>query len=141
VNSSAAFAQRCTLYGLSAEDQVQAHITTLDSCSPRAARAGRNPLMKFLRYSLIIVLLSNAPLQAADGKLDVKAEDFVKTILERQIGQVVELRLGSGEKIGGKVEKVGENLVHLSQLTGAEFFEAAVDLESISAVVVRAKSK
>jgi len=32
-------------------------------------------------------------------------------------------------------------LVHLSQLTGAEFFEAVVDLDSISAVVVRAKSK
>lgn len=58
-------------------------------------------------------------------------------ILQRSILLV----LRSGEKLGGKIEKVGTNLVHLSQLTGAEFFEAVVDLESISAVVVRAKNK
>jgi len=97
--------------------------------------------MKFLQHTLLIVLIGSASLLAADGKLEIKTEDFVKNVLERQIGQVVELRLGSGEKIGGKVEKVGENLVHLTQLTGAEFFEAAVDIESISAVVVRAKTK
>jgi uncharacterized protein YkvS len=97
--------------------------------------------MKFLRSSLLVVLLSGASLFAADGKLDLKPGDAVKHVLERQVGQVVELRLGSGEKIGGKVEKVGENLVYLTQLTGAEFFEAVVDIESVSAVVVRAKSK
>jgi hypothetical protein len=97
--------------------------------------------MKFLQRSLLIVLLSSAQLFAADSKLELKNDDGVKSILDRQIGQVVELRLGSGEKIGGKVEKVGEHLVHLSQLTGAEFFEAVVDLDSVSAVVVRAKSK
>jgi len=97
--------------------------------------------MKSLQHALLVVLLGSAPLFAVDGKLELKSEDFVKNILERQIGQIVELRLGSGDKIGGKVEKVGENLVHLSQLTGAEFFEAAVDLESISAVVLRTKSK
>ena len=97
--------------------------------------------MKTLRHALLLVFLSAAPLLAVDGKVELKSEDFVKNILERQVGQIVELRLGSGDKIGGKVEKVGENLVHLSQLTGAEFFEAVVDLESISAVVVRTKSK
>jgi hypothetical protein len=97
--------------------------------------------MKFVLTSLVVVLLSSTSLLAADGKLDLRPDDLVKTILERQAGQVVELRLGSGEKIAGKVEKVGEHLVHLSQLTGQEFFEAVVDLESISAVVVRAKTK
>ena len=95
--------------------------------------------MKFLQRSLLIVLLSSTSLFAADGKLELKDDDSVKSVLLRQVGQVVELRLGSGEKIGGKVEKVGENLVHLTQLNGAEFFEAAVDIESVSAVVVRAK--
>lgn len=47
----------------------------------------------------------------------------------------------SGEKIGGKVEKVGDKLVHLSQLTGAEFFDAAVDTSDVAAVIVRTKSK
>jgi hypothetical protein len=96
--------------------------------------------MKLLQRSLLIVLLSGATV-FADGKLELKQDDTVKSILEHQVGQVVELRLGSGEKIGGKVEKVGDNLVHISQLTGAEFFEAVVDIESVSAVVVRAKAK
>jgi hypothetical protein len=47
----------------------------------------------------------------------------------------------SGEKIGGKVEKVAEKLVHLSQLSGAEFFDAAIDTADVSAVIVRTKSK
>ena len=98
--------------------------------------------MKFLQRTLLVILLSSsATLFAADAKLDLKADDAMKSILTRQVGNVVELRLVSGEKIGGKVEKVGENLVQLSQLTGAEFFEAVVDLESVSAVVVRAKTK
>jgi hypothetical protein len=39
----------------------------------------------------------------------------------------------------GKIEKVGDKLVHLAQLTGAEFFDAAVDAADVSAVVVRTK--
>lgn len=95
--------------------------------------------MKFLQRSLLIISLSSASLFAADGKLELKDDDTVKNVLARQVGQVVELRLGSGDKIGGKVEKVGSGLVHLSQITGAEFFEAVVDIESVSAVVVRTK--
>ena len=94
--------------------------------------------MKLLQRSLLILLLSGASLFAGEGKLELKPDDTVKSILEHQVGQVVELHLGSGEKIGGKVEKVSDTLVHLSQLTGAEFFEAVVDIESVSAVVVRA---
>jgi hypothetical protein len=40
-------------------------------------------------------------------------------------------------KIGGKVAGVTENVVHLSNLTGAEFFDAFIDAKDISAVVVR----
>ena len=47
----------------------------------------------------------------------------------------------SGEKIGGKVEKVGDKLVHLSQLSGTEFFDAAVDTSDVAAVIVRTKTK
>jgi hypothetical protein len=34
--------------------------------------------------------------------------------------------LKSGEKIDGKVEKVGDKLVYLSQLTAAEYYDAVV---------------
>ncbi len=84
--------------------------------------------------------LFSQPLRA-QSKLDFQPKDTIQTILEKQAGQVVELRMTSGEKLGGKVEKVNEELVHLSNLTGAEFYEAVVDLTTISAVIVRAKSK
>ena len=77
----------------------------------------------------------------AQGKVDFQARDTIQSILEKNAGQIVELRMTSGEKMGGKVEKVNEELVHLSNLTGAEFYEAVVDLTTISAVIVRAKSK
>ena len=75
----------------------------------------------------------------AQGKIDLQTSDTIIGILQKNVGQVVELRMKSGEKIGGKVEKVGDKLVQLSQLTGAEFFDAAVDSADIAAVIVRTK--
>jgi hypothetical protein len=77
----------------------------------------------------------------AQSKIDLQPGDTIISILQRNSGQTVELRMKSGEKMGGKVEKVGDKLVHLSQLTGAEFFDAAVDTSDVAAVVVRTKSK
>ena len=95
--------------------------------------------LAFLPLVAALTLGSHALL--AQGKFDFQPNDTIRTLLERQAGQLVELRMTSGEKIGGKVEKVNEDLVHLSNLTGAEFFEAAVDLNSVTAVIIRAKSK
>lgn len=75
----------------------------------------------------------------AQGKIDLQSGDTIQSILQKNVGQTVELRLKAGEKIGGKVEKLGDKLVHLSQVTGAEYYDAAVEISDISAVVVRAK--
>jgi hypothetical protein len=77
----------------------------------------------------------------AQGKIDLQASDTILSILQKNTGQTVELRMKSGEKVAGKIEKVGDKLVHLSQLTGAEFFDAAVDTSDVAAVIVRTKSK
>jgi len=75
----------------------------------------------------------------AQGKIDLQPSDTILSILEKNVGQTVELRMKSGEKVGGKVEKVGDKLLHLSQLTAAEFFDGAVEIADISAVIVRIK--
>ena len=75
----------------------------------------------------------------AQGKIDLQTADTIHSVLEKNVGGTVELRMKSGEKIGGKVEKLGNKVVHLSQLSGAEFYDAAVDLDAVSAVVVRVK--
>lgn len=77
----------------------------------------------------------------AQGKLELQQNDTLRSVLERQVGQVVDLRLSSGEKIGGKIEKVTDKLVQLSQLAGAEFFDGVVDLEQVAAVAVRTTAK
>jgi hypothetical protein len=75
----------------------------------------------------------------AQGKIDLQPSDTILGVLQKNLGQVVELRMKSGEKIAGKLEKVGDKLVHLSALTGAEFYDAAIDTSDVSAVVVRTK--
>jgi hypothetical protein len=74
-------------------------------------------------------------------KLELQPNDTMRTVLEKQVGQIVDLRMKSGEKIGGKLDKVGDKLVLVSQLTGAEFFDAVVDIDNIAAAAVRSKSK
>lgn len=93
------------------------------------------------RVSLLIASLLVVACSAvfAQGKIDLQNSDTILGILQKNVGQVVELRMKSGEKIGGKVEKVGDKLVHLSGLTGAEFYDAAVDTSDVSGVVVRVK--
>jgi len=102
---------------------------------------GRTEVMK--RSSLVIVLALTFVCSQlfAQGKIDLQASDTILSILQKNTGQTVELRMKSGEKIAGKVEKVGDKLVHLAQLTGAEFFDAAVDTSDVAAVIVRTKSK
>ena len=88
---------------------------------------------------IILALITNFAL--ADGPVGFQAGDTAGSVLKRQTGQRVELRLKSGEKIGGKVEAVGEKAVHLSAVVGQELFEAVVVLDDISAVLVRTGGK
>jgi hypothetical protein len=107
----------------------------------KAGKSGRHSAERSnMKLSLIltIVCLSCTSL-FAQGKIDLQSGDTMQSILQKNVGQTVELRLKAGEKIGGKVEKLGDKLVHLSQVTGAEFYDAAVEIAEISAVVVRAK--
>lgn len=93
--------------------------------------------MKTALFALTCLTLSSSAF--AQGKVDYQPADTIKSVLDRQVGQKVELRFGSGEKIAGKVEKVGEKTVHLSAITGLEFFDAVVAIEEVAAVLVRTK--
>jgi len=73
----------------------------------------------------------------AQEKAALQPNATVLGILQGSIGKGVELHLRSGEKMGGKVAQVTDNVVHLSNLAGAEYFDAFVDAKGISAVVVR----
>ena len=96
------------------------------------------------RYSLIFVVILTAVIGAssfAQDKASLQSNATVATLLQGSVGKSVELHLRSGEKMGGKVAQVTENIVHLSNLTGAEYFDAFVDVKDISAVLVRVAGK
>jgi hypothetical protein len=73
----------------------------------------------------------------AEDKPAPQSNASVAGILQGSTGKSVELHLRSGEKMGGKVAQVTDSVVHLSNLTGAEYFDAFVDMKDVSAVVVR----
>jgi hypothetical protein len=91
------------------------------------------------RYSLlfgfiIAAFCCNLP---AQDKVGLQPNARVLCLVEGCSGKTVELRLNSGEKIGGKVQQVTDNVVHLSNLTGAEYFDGFINTKDISAVVIR----
>jgi hypothetical protein len=106
----------------------------------RAAHAltSRAMNLKPLLTICLSLLLALSP-ALAQGNLELEPNDSMQTILQRQVGQTVELRMTSGDKIGGKLEKVNEKLAYITQLTGAEYFSAVVLIDDIAAVMVRTK--
>jgi hypothetical protein len=109
--------------------------------SPVQVRLELDPGMKQHWLALLLLMTLSSLNAFAQAKVDLQANDTVHSVLARQVGQPVELRLKSGEKIAGKVQQVTDKLVHLSQLTEADFYDGVVDLESVAAVVVRVRSK
>ena len=80
-------------------------------------------------------------LHAQTEKLEVADADSVKTVLERHVGKRVSVVLSTGQELSGTVSKVTRDALHLSELTGREFFDAVVPLDKISAVVIRVRSR
>ena len=92
------------------------------------------------RYSLLVAIIITAVICAssfAQDKASLQPNATVVSLLQGSAGKSIELHLRSGEKMGGKIAQVTDNIVHLSNLTGAEYFDAFVDMKDISAEVVR----
>jgi len=89
-----------------------------------------------LLFAVILAALSCSNLLAQE-KAGLQATASMLSLLQGTVGKSAELHLRSGEKMGGKVAQVTDSVVHLSNLTGAEYFDAFVDVKDISAVVIR----
>ena len=89
-----------------------------------------------LLFVLIITLVVCASSFAQD-KTGLQSNASVAGILQGSTGKSVELHLRSGEKMGGKVAQVTDTVVHLTNLTGAEYFDAFIDVKDVTAVIIR----
>lgn len=86
-----------------------------------------------------LLLLASVTVRLEQSKVELQPSDTIPAILGRQVGKSVELRLKSGEKLVGKLQKQNEELVHLSALAGADFYDAVVCVDDIAAVLLRTK--
>ena len=95
-----------------------------------------------LTACLLAGLLFTTPVLHADEVgLDVNEPSWVARTLEHQMGKRVKLKLRSGQELEGTVTKVGTHAVHVAQLAGMDFYDAAVRLDDVSAVIVKARNK
>ena len=98
--------------------------------------------MKRILIVLVTIVAAGASCSVfAQEKAALQSNATVVSLLAGSAGKSVELHLRSGEKMGGKIAQVTDNIVHLSSLTGAEFFDAFVDVKDVSAVVVRVSGR
>jgi hypothetical protein len=78
---------------------------------------------------------------AQEAKIELKANTSMKDVLADNSGKRVALRLASGEEVEGTVTTVGNNLVHVSRLSGKDFYDAVVSIDKISAVRLKMRDK
>ncbi|MFI5180908.1 MAG: hypothetical protein ACHQPI_05925 [Thermoanaerobaculia bacterium] len=91
-----------------------------------------------------LVLAGTAPAQQEPAKkavLQVDKADTVRTVLLRQIDKKVTLVLAPGQELTGTVRSVGDGVVLLSEISGRDFYDAAVDLQKVSAVLVKVRGQ
>ncbi len=96
--------------------------------------------MRQLIAVLSVVIASLLPaLPAQAQELSVSASDSVQSVLAARKGKPATVRLSGGQELTGIVREVTAKLVVLGALSGREFFDAAIPLEKVEAVLVRTK--
>ena len=93
--------------------------------------------MRPLFAAIAVSFLFALPLQAQE--MSVSANDSIQTVLAARKGKAVTVRLSGGQELTGTVREATGKLVVLGALSGREFFDAAIPLEKIEAVLVRSK--
>jgi hypothetical protein len=92
---------------------------------------------------LVFVLIFLAGFGLAQGAiaegLTIKPGDSIQKILEDRKGRQVTLRLSDGEEMTGTVRSITKELVLIGALAGRDFYDGIVEVEKISAVIVRVK--
>ena len=98
-------------------------------------------MRRALAAILVTTLFLVPSMVAQEGTFQVANDDSIASVLEKQVGQRVTVILSSGTEITGIVRSVGEEVVHLSELSGKEFYDAVVSLDEIAAVTIRVRGK
>jgi hypothetical protein len=85
--------------------------------------------------------VSGSTVWAEERHAEQAVPESLKQALDQLIGKRVKLKLTSGQDMEGTVASVAAQTVQLTQLAGAEFFDAMIRLDHVSAVIVRVRTK
>ena len=88
---------------------------------------------------LLILLFVSFAVAQEPARLAAAKDDTIRSVLTRHVGQRVTVKLDSGDELTGVVKLVGDEVIHLGELTGKEFFDAVIDAEDVSAVIIRVR--
>ncbi len=76
---------------------------------------------------------------AQETKADTKTVAPMRELLLSHVGKRVAIRLNGDTDIEGTVTAVGADTVHLSKLSGKDFYDAIVSIGKINAVIYKAR--
>jgi hypothetical protein len=93
----------------------------------------------WLGMSLVTAYAINV--SAEEAKFEVRAASSMRDVLAEQTGKRVAIRLAAGEEIEGTVVMVGLSLVHLTKLSGKEFYDAVIRIDNIAGVRLRVRDR
>jgi hypothetical protein len=88
---------------------------------------------------LVTIALCLAIAQASAQGVAVSPKDTIQSVVAAQKAKRVTLRLRSGQELTGILRESTDRLVVLGELSGREFFDAVIAIESIEAVIIRTK--
>lgn len=90
-------------------------------------------------FGLLVLMCVSFSAAQEPAKLAVSKDDTIRKVLTRHVGQRVTVKLGSGDELTGIVRLVGDDVIHLGELSGKEFFDAVIDGEDVTAVIIRVR--
>jgi hypothetical protein len=73
--------------------------------------------------------------------MEIGIQETMKELLARHKSKNVTIRLTSGSELAGVLEQVGDEVLHLTKLTGMEFFDAVIRLDTVAALIIRTRTK
>ena len=92
-----------------------------------------------MRNTLAALCIALSCSAAYAQEVTISSGDGTQSFLAAQKGKRVTVRLRSGQELTGLVRDANARLVVLGAVTGREYFDAVVPLESVDAVFVRTK--
>ena len=95
--------------------------------------------MRIAISRLLLAGLLATTYPALAQELKVASGATVESLITAQKGKRITVRTRSGQELTGLVREVTPRFVHLGALSGRDFFDAVVALESVEAVIVRTK--